>query len=127
MTKYLLGSLLCLLLLLQTACGEHNPLMKMDIAKFNRFVQKNEYAKLANICAKYYVQGKRLKVTTASRVCSTFTRELSRQAQREKFVIHASYKHFRDPRLWKNWLDYVNVKGTADKARGRKKRCKSAR
>ena len=92
-------------------CFESNPVIKKDIAKFNKFVQKSEYASLAHACADYYTKGFRGKVSRASTICSTFTRDLAKLSKKTGFAPDATFRDFRDKRLWNNWLKFLNIKG----------------
>ena len=106
MRNILLWSLLILLLV---GC-ESNPLLKIDIKKFNEVLQRSEFSDLSKLCSAYYIRDQRLKVTRESQVCSTFTRDLVDLFMKEGIVQYVTYKDFRDKRVWKAWTDYLRKK-----------------
>jgi hypothetical protein len=96
-----------------SAC-ERNPVLRKGMNEFNDFLQRNNYASLANLCSDYYLLENQSKKSRESATCSAFTRDLALQSRQEGFIGHATFNHFREKQLWQDWRDYM--KNTARSA-----------
>ncbi len=87
-------------------CTPRNPLMQLDDKTRNMFIAQHGHLEVADVCAEYYINGIRSKVTRTSVICSEYTRELLQDAKKKKLTNNKlKVEHFRDKRIWENWLN----------------------